>query len=226
MRASREAPFFVLALAVVGAGTLLLGFDSRLTFIADDWELLLVRDGWGPEERWEPVADSTRSSLAAIDFAGDAANPEFGVVFPPSIEVSATTYLEAADAHGSPAYDEAELAVRPEAERAGADLTMAQALGLALQPPAFAASELDCQTLGSSAETAEVELAPGEFTLANEGSEAVEVMLGRFGEAASVNLGPVEPGVMTSLAIPADNAQRLWRLALVGAGPVSFCGVS
>jgi hypothetical protein len=174
------------------------------------------------EDRWEPVADSIRSSLTAVDLAGPSARPDFPVVFPPNITVPARRYLTAVADHGSPALTEAELGERPEAERAGADLTMAQALGLALLPPRSPA--LRCQRLTASAagETG-ITLLRGQFTIENQARLPVEVMLGRFSGELSVSLGPVDPGITTSLRVPPDDAAQPWRLGLIGAGPVRLC---
>ena len=83
-------------------------------------------------ERWVPYADSLRSTLAAVQIAGDRAEPHFPVAVPPDLTVSARSYLAAVERYGSPAFDQAQLEARPETERASADLTIAQALGLAL----------------------------------------------------------------------------------------------
>jgi hypothetical protein len=174
------------------------------------------------DERWEPAANSIRSSLAAVDLAGDAADPRFPVAFPPSIAVPARAYLDAA-ADGSPAFDESELAARPEPERAAADLTMAQALGLALRPPPEGRA-LRCRGAAPSASGEPgVTLTPGTLAIVNTGPASFEVMLGRFSAGLSVSLGSVEPGVRTSLAIPDDEAERPWRLGLVGAAAARLC---
>jgi hypothetical protein len=167
------------------------------------------------EERWEPAADSIRSSLAAVDLAGPSAERAFPVVFPPNITVSARRYLAAVGEHGSPALSENELLKRPETERAGADLS--------LKPPNSGAIGR-CQTLASStAGDTGLTLLRGEFTMKNEGNSPVEVMLGRFSNEFSVSLGPLDPQVSTSLVIPVDNASRPWRLGLIGSGPVRLC---
>jgi hypothetical protein len=178
------------------------------------------------EERWEPVAGSIRSSLAAVELAGPAAQGDFPVSFPPKVVVPAAEYLAVAREHGSPAFDETELAARPEPERAAADLTMAQAIGLALVPPPRGRQALDCQPLSASAggDTGQA-LPPGDFRIANAGPAPFDLKLRRFADALSVSLGPVPPGVTTSLSIPPDRARRPWRLGLVGAGPVRLCAL-
>jgi hypothetical protein len=174
-------------------------------------------------ERWRPVADSTRSSLAALDLAAESADPSFPVSFPPSITVAARTYLLAAAEHGTPAFSEAELAVRPEPERATADLVMAQALGLGLVSPEGSAR--GCRGLIASA-TGEpgFRLEPGVIQIANTGGVPFEVMLSRISAGFSVSLGPLPAAEVTSLTLPEDEAERPWRLGLVGSGRARVCG--
>lgn len=175
------------------------------------------------EERWRPAADAIRSSLAAVELAEPSADPAFPVTFAPNPTVPAARYLDVARDDGSPAYGEAELAERPEPEKAGADLTLAQALGLALVPPRSA--DVRCQQLTAtpSGETG-ITLLRGGFTIANQGAAPVEVMLKRFAEDDfSVSLGPLNPGVRSALAIPPDSAKRPWQLGLKGDGPVRLC---
>jgi hypothetical protein len=182
---------------------------------------LMVREH---DERWRPAADAIRSSLAAVELGQSSVRPDFPVTFAPNPTVSAARYLAAADAYGSPAYSELQLVERPEPERAGADLTMAQALGLALSPPR--ARDRRCQSLAASAsgETG-VTLLRGGFTITNQGpATVVEVMLKRFAQGDfSVNLGPLGPGVKTALTIPPDDSQRPWQLGLRGEGPIRLC---
>ncbi len=175
-------------------------------------------------ERWRPAADSLRSTLAAVQIAGPGARPGFPVTFPPTVTVPAHVYLSTAHEYGSPAYTEAELEARPEAERASADLTIAQAEGLALVPPSHAQRTIACQTLHASAEgAAALTLLHGGFTLTNETTAPVEVMLGRFAAASSVSLGPLSAGERAALTIPVDDSTRPWSLDLKGAGPIRLC---
>jgi hypothetical protein len=181
---------------------------------------LMVREH---DERWRPAADAIRSSLAAVELGRPSVRPDFPVTFVPNPTVPAARYLSAVDAHGSPAYSESQLVERPEPELAGADLTMAQALGLALSSPQ--ARDRRCQSLAASAsgETG-VTLLRGGFTIANEGPAAVEVMLKRFAEGDfSVSLGPLGPDVKTALTIPPDDSRLPWQLGLRGEDPVRLC---
>jgi hypothetical protein len=176
------------------------------------------------EERWEPFADSTRYSLAAVEIAGPSIEPTFEVAFPPTLSVDAETYLDTVERYGSPAYDEDELAGGTPSGRFAADVTIAQALGLALRTPQAGARTLRCQRLRAQPDgVTGVTLLHGGFTLDNQGGEAVEVLLGRFSDGLSVGLGPVPAGVETELVIPVDASTRPWRLGLRGSGPVRLC---
>jgi len=176
-------------------------------------------------ERWRPAAEAIRSSLAAVELAGPSADPAFPVTFAPNPTVSASRYLDAAREYGSPAYSEAELVQRPEPEKAGADLTLAQALRLALGPPQSA--DVRCQRLTATASgDTRITLLRGGLTIANQGAAPVEVMLKRFAEDDfSVSLGPLDAGAKTELVIPSDAAKRPWRLGLAGSGPMRLCTV-
>ncbi|HEX8753874.1 MAG TPA: hypothetical protein VF731_10700 [Solirubrobacterales bacterium] len=175
-------------------------------------------------ERWVPYADALRSRLAALQIAGTRADPHFQVAFPPDIEASARAYLLAADRYGSPAFSEGQLESRPQGEREAADVTLAQALGLALRSPAKGERSTACQTLqASSAGYTGVTLLHGGFTLANRSGAGVEVKLGRFAEGFPVSFGELPAGVKTALAVPVDSSRRPWNLGLIGIGPVRLC---
>jgi hypothetical protein len=176
------------------------------------------------DERWRPFAEATRYSLAAVEVAGESADPAFKVAFPPTLAVGDRTYLDAVERYGSPAHSEAELARGPAGERAGADLTIAQALGLALLAPEPGTRTIACQPLQASAGgPTGVTLLHGGFTLKNETTAATEVLLSRFADEPSVDLGPLAPGATTALTIPTDESSRPWSLALRGEGPVRLC---
>ena len=174
-------------------------------------------------ERWLPVADYTRASLAAVNLAQPSVHPDFRVELPPTISVPASRYLEVEAEHGPPAYGEAALAARPDEERAAADLTMAQALGLALTDSP-AGPPIRCQEVRANAEgVSGVTLLQGGFTVTNEGPAPIEFWLGRFAAGLSVDFGTIEPGATGAIAIPPDRAETPWRLGLVGAGDARLC---
>jgi hypothetical protein len=176
------------------------------------------------EERWRPAGDYLRSTLAAVDIAGESAEPGYRIAFAPTPVATAARYLEARADYDTPAYDEEELAARPEAEKEGADLTLAQVLGLRLAEPAPGDRTIACEPLRASAEGATgVTLLRGGFSLANETVGDVEVLLSRFAAGFPVSLGALPAGVTTALTIPTDGSERPWNLALKGEGPVRLC---
>jgi hypothetical protein len=175
-------------------------------------------------ERWMPGTDYLRSSLAAVEIAGEAGDPRYTVTFPPSIQVPARTYLSAVREHGSPAFSEPQLVARADSERAYADSLMAMMLGISLEPPDSTKRTVECMNLRASGSGyTTVTLIRGSFTLANTGSDGVEVFLRRFAESLSVELGQIPPGDRRSLTIPADSSDRPWPLGLVGDSPVRLC---
>ena len=176
------------------------------------------------EERWRPTGEYLRSTLAAVDIAGPSVEPGYRIAFAPTPVATATRYLEARADYGSPAYSESELEARPEPDKEGADLTLAQALGLALTEPVAGDRTIACEPLQASAEgTTGVTLLRGGFSLANETGGEVEVLLSRFAADFPVSLGGLPAGMMTALTIPVDGSERPWTLGLKGEGPVRLC---
>lgn len=202
-----------------GARWLTLGAASALTALAIWGGVSLLHREY--VERWRPVGDSLRTTLAAADVAGPAIDPSFQIAFAPSPSVPARTYLDVAAEYGTPAWSEAELVARQEA--ASADLTIAQAEGLRLTAPG-AARDSACRTVRAiPVGAAGPPLGPGAHTIANRTSAPVDVLLARFAAGYSVDLGPLPAGGRTLLAIPRDASPRPWRLILRGAGPVRVC---
>ena len=175
-------------------------------------------------ERWRPASDGLRTALAAVDLAGARAEPGFRIAFAPKPVIAAPVYLRVAAEYGSPAWSEAGLAARPQAEREAADPILAQAEGLRLLAPEPAQRAVACQRLRASAGTeAQLTLLHGGFTLSNLGGAPVEVLLGRFAPGLPVDLGALPPGQTAALSIPVDSSGRPWALGLRGSGRVRLC---
>jgi hypothetical protein len=175
-------------------------------------------------ERWEPYADSLRAKLGAIEIAGPAADPDFKVFFPPDIRAPAGDYLSAVEDFGSPAFSEEEIDAHPEANLASADLDLAQALRLTLDPLPRQSRPLRCQTLKASSDgLTGLTLFPGAFSFENRGSLPTEILLGRFSGELAVVMGTLEPRTPSALTIPQDKSEQPWILGLKGSGPVRLC---
>jgi hypothetical protein len=80
-----HAAIFLLAIALVASGTLLLAFNSNLTFVGDGWELLLVRQGWTASTFMEPfnqhliLGPALVYKLLLAAFGMDSALPYYAV---------------------------------------------------------------------------------------------------------------------------------------------------
>lgn len=158
--------------------------------------------------RWKRGSDGIRLNLSVLEIARPSIDPGLGVSFPPSARSTAGAYFAGVDRFGSPAYDEAELMNRPEADRRSADRMLAEALGIALSRRGAAVRTEGCRTIASGGAA----LDAGRFTLANSGSEPTRIRLRRFASAPSVGLGRIPAGGERSLAIPEDGADRSWML--------------
>jgi len=63
---SPRAPVFCLAVAAVASAALLLSLDSHLTFVNDDWSVLLDRRGWSPGTFLAPFHEHIILALVVI----------------------------------------------------------------------------------------------------------------------------------------------------------------
>lgn len=51
---SSRLPLILLAIAVAGSAAFILGLTSKITFVTDEWDLLLLRHGWGAGQLLDP----------------------------------------------------------------------------------------------------------------------------------------------------------------------------
>jgi hypothetical protein len=178
---------------------------------------LLDREDGG----WQALGDGARSRLAAIDVAGATVGPgyEIDVV---GTTISVGQYRRAAAAHGSPAFDEAELLADPDEKGTVADGTLVDTREIILLGEA-GPGLTRCRVRGSSRAPAKgTPFPPGRFRLVNAGTVSFEVKAGRFGPPSS-GLGRLGPGQARTISISADSSPQRWRLAFVGTGPVRAC---
>jgi hypothetical protein len=81
----------LLAAGLIAAAILLLSLTSKLTFIADEWNLILLRQGWGPSQFIEPF---NGHPIMAPAFVFKALQEIFGMDSPRPMQVAATgTFL-------------------------------------------------------------------------------------------------------------------------------------
>jgi hypothetical protein len=175
------------------------------------------------------ITPTIRGGLAGLEIEADTVDPDLVLDqqnsgFNYIGSVRAGPYLSAADAFGSPAYSQSELANAPENARVAADLVMGTALRLMVKASARPPGLTFCSAVGgpsgapvilgvSSGDGVFLQPAPG---------VTASLRLRRFATGSfPVSAGEVSgPAV---LSIPADRSNRPWRLRLDATGPVTAC---
>jgi hypothetical protein len=172
------------------------------------------------------LAQQERGGLAALELSRDRVDPGFTLTEQNSdvnylLLVDARSYLDAVDAHGSPAYTPAELDTASEPARVAGDKVFGGALRVGLQPATGA--PVACSGGRSVANPVIIAVPTTGLVLSTPGS-GVQVSLRRYAsESFPVALGPLPAGQAQLLRIPNDRSQRPWTLQLSGAGKVTVC---
>ena len=183
----------------------------------------------------------TRADLAAIEIARRTVDPNFALLPEISgtaslIDVQAGNYLDAVEAHGSPAYTPAELVTAPPLGRVQADVVLAQALPLSTETLTGTDSRGRgrCATVlsgrrptvlsGRRPDVAEARLRAGVTGIEVEPGPDAELALRRFATGEHpVSTEPIPGDSTTFLTIPRDAVARPWRLRVEAAQPVRLC---
>jgi hypothetical protein len=175
------------------------------------------------------VTPTIRGGLAGLEIEADTVDPDLVLDeqnsgFNYIGSVRAGPYLSAADAFGSPAYSQSELAGAPENSRVAADLVMGTVLRPALEPATGPPGSGPCSAVGGRGEGAPILSVPsgGGVFLQPAPKVSARLSLRRFATGSF----PVSVGELTGpsvLSIPADRSSRPWRLRLDAAGPVTAC---
>jgi hypothetical protein len=185
----------------------------------------------GDDRFFEPTSDQVRAELAALELARERVDPSFvlsteqGAAFLAPIDAGA--YFSAADSYGSPAFSEPELASSDEPSRAAADRALALALAIRLVPiqGAGLGAARPCRELsGRSGGGAELALTAGRYALSAPRPADGRLLLARFSDMPSVELGRLPRPAGSVLSIPRDRSSRSWRLGLGGGGRIRVCG--
>lgn len=179
----------------------------------------------GYEGDWKLTAEQIRSTLAVIDIAARAAQPDYPISLPPSVFLTVAKYRAAERAHGTPAYSEAQLLEAENSRRQIADAAFIAALGIHLHPPLNGRSRRWCRTLHPLPRgDAELRLTrSGSFSLVNRAGRRAIVGLRRFGKTPSYLPG-VPKRSAKSLQLPKDRSRRPWWLS-VKEVPVRVCAL-
>jgi hypothetical protein len=198
---------------LVGAALAGMAVAANLAFLSDTYKLF-----------WKPGSTQSQIDLRALEIVAPV-NPSFTIGVdegPFFYDMNAGALSSAVDAWGSPAYTDAELAARPEADRLAVDRILGDGLALGLEPGVPTGGP--CQVVTASPEgSTGVQLAPGRLALRSKAPD-VQVNLGRFSDGVPVDVGSLREGEPASLEIPSDGSGRPWRLELAGHGRVVACG--
>ena len=194
---------------VVGAGAAALGDGYQLR----DWAHGL-----------QQVAEQERGGLGALELDRSIVDPRFELT-PQNSGVDylglmdAGSYLSAADAYGSPAYSEAELATAPEAARVSAHMVSAAILQPTISP-AERVTTAGC-TRTALGHGPAVQTVPRSSMILVAGPGRLPAALRRYAsESFPVALGSLARGTQ-QLQIPPDPSPRRWVLELTGTGAVT-----
>lgn len=200
---------------------------GALTAVVVGFNLVPLREG---RDFFREQTVLTRADLGAIEIAERTVEPSFGLT--PEIdgtvflnEIEAGNYLQAVREHGSPAYDPAELATAPEEGRFHADLVLANALPLGIEPESAAAPPPAARCLRLPAgRSRAIPLRFGTATVRLPAGGPGAVRLRRFavGEYPLVSEG-LPGGTTTALYIPRDRSHRPWRLQVDAPGGATLC---
>jgi hypothetical protein len=175
---------------------------------------------------WRPTGEGTKARLAAIEIAGANADPLYRIAFVPSIYLKVERYRKAERKHGTPAFSEVQLLAAEESQKQAADMTLAAATRLRLVLARGSRQSTACRLISPAGDWyAEGHLAKaGTFEIEDIGDGDATLMLGRFAQTGTAQLGILPAGDSRSLSIPRDRSPRPWRLSVRGS-PVRVCAI-
>jgi hypothetical protein len=203
--------------------------------------VFVLRDAY---HAYRNTSDLIRADLGALEIARGGSRLPIRLTEPVAgtayVGVDSTTYLAAADEHGSPADTPAELAAAPEPARIAADRVLGLALGVSFGPataappptgpapelagPAAARTRVGGSCIVVDRPGAILRLPPGGASVQAGGAPA-SASLRRFADSfspAGVRLGP---GGTAVARIPPDAAAVPWELAVRSTTPATVCGI-
>jgi len=172
------------------------------------------------EDRWQPSSQSLLTSLGAIDLAGDSVRPGYTLLVGLQDPVPIEDYRRATNDFGSPGKSEIELAAGDPPERATADSTLVNALGIEL----IGRAPLRHITCGRLRAGESHPIRGRNVDIFNRGDTDLAIGLSRFSDPPGVEIGSILPMVSAGLRLPRDESVRPWRIAITSGGPAEVCG--
>ena len=173
---------------------------------------------------WTGNSFHVAAETGVIEVARDVVAPDFvpedvftaAVIGVHNLPVSAGPYLSAVDAFGSPADSPEEILRRPEDVREAADVVLAHAERLRLQP----AGAARCR---SAAAGREVPVGAGTLTAGTGPGPSAELQLRRFADRSRHVRFTVRGGTTVRLQLPRDRSNIPWQARLVGGQRPRLC---
>jgi hypothetical protein len=196
-----------------------------LTLAIVGFNLVPLREG---RDFFRSQTTLTRSDLAAIEIARRTVDPGFGLA--PEIagtpflnEITAGEYLNAASRYGSPAYSPGELEAAGADGRRQADLVLAYALPLTIEPTRAGAAGGSCTRVGAAARRP-LRLRPGTTIVRVPPGGEAAIRIRRYATAGyPLADEAVAGGSSTELDVPADAARRPWSLLVEAEQGAEVC---
>ncbi len=182
-----------------------------------------LRLGFGADRLTGQVAE-VQAQIAMVEVAGESATSTF---FPASVAprgsdlflASAGSIQEFVSNVGPLGFTLPEVRVQSEAVRADADFVLARAERLVAVPAGVLELGLNraCTTIGTgSAGRVHVPLGPGVQVVRQLEGPAQPLLVGRFADSASVQIGTLDPEADVIIAIPSDAAPDRWFTTFTG----------
>jgi hypothetical protein len=166
---------------------------------------LLEREGPG----WERLGGESSAVLGAVDLGGAEIGPDYEL--PAGIEFTAGAYRAQAAAHGSPAFDEAQLLEGDNVYAERADSIQIGAMGVELRP-LRGPDSAGCRPLRRDPVDGVRTLPPGRYLVRNDGNAEEVLSLARFARPPGATLGVAPPATSFELRLPRGASPRPWTL--------------
>lgn len=179
------------------------------------------------------LAERVGTQIAMVELAGASANPQFIIsTLAPrgsgDVVVSSNVINDFANEYGSLGFSLDEVSEQAPKVRADGDFVLANAIAAAAAPvPVESAESIpDCVVFeGDEAAPARFEIPPGINVIRLQSGSGVPLLIGRFGDEATVPLGTLTEETPLGFALPEDDAtaDRPWFGTV--AASVQLCGV-
>ncbi len=206
-------------------------FAAAVVLLAVGPNLIVLKQG---KDNLAVQTILTKADLEAIQIARPTVDPDFQLSpevagTPSLVNVYASSWLEADDEYGSPAYSEDELAAAPAPGPSQADIVLSQALPLknVITVGGYDArgGSENCVTVKAGAPAlSEVPVHSGQTRIEVPPGPEAQLSMRRFAvEEFPVTLTAAPGGSVAVLHVPRDESPRPWYLHVAAEQPVRVC---